>query len=186
MSKINTRQIAAVERYANALFQLAKEAKVLDSVSNELVKIKEILQEDKEVLSAILNPSISKTNKIKLFDIIVEKNELSKLVSNFIGVIVKKNRVNYFLEIIKTFENLLASLKGERVATVSSAFALTDAQLDDINSKLKDKFNADFNIQLNIEPELIGGLKIQVGSQMIDSSIKNQLQLLKEKMKEVA
>ena len=55
-----------------------------------------------------------------------------------------------------------------------------------INSKLKDKFNADFNIQLNIEPELIGGLKIQVGSQMIDSSIKNQLQLLKEKMKEVA
>jgi F-type H+-transporting ATPase subunit delta len=186
MSKINTRQIAAVERYANALFQLAKEAKVLDSVSNELVKIKEILHEDKEVLSAILNPSISKTNKIKLFDIIVEKNELSKLVSNFIGVIVKKNRVNYFLEIIKTFENLLASLKGERVATISTAYALTDAQLDDINSKLKDKFNADFNIQLNIEPELIGGLKIQVGSQMIDSSIKNQLQLLKEKMKEVA
>ena len=80
----------------------------------------------------------------------------------------------------------MASLKGERVATVSSAYALTDAQLADISSKLKDKFNADFNIQLNIEPELIGGLKIQVGSQMIDSSIKNQLQLLKEKMKEVA
>ena len=87
MSKVNTRQIAAVERYANALFQLAKEAKVLDSVSNELVKIKEILQEDKEVLSAILNPSISKTNKIKLFDTIAEKIELSKLVSNFIGAV---------------------------------------------------------------------------------------------------
>ena len=55
-----------------------------------------------------------------------------------------------------------------------------------VQAILKDKFNADFNIQLNIEPELIGGLKIQVGSQMIDSSIKNQLQLLKEKMKEVA
>jgi F-type H+-transporting ATPase subunit delta len=138
MSKVNTRQIAAVERYANALFQLAKEAKVLDSVSNELVRIKEILQEDQEVLSAIINPSISKTNKIKLFDTIAEKIELSKLVSNFIGVIVKKNRVNYLLEIIRTFENLLASLKGERVATVSSAYALTDAQLNDIiqNSKI--------------------------------------------------
>ena len=186
MSKVNTYQIAAVDRYANALFQLAKEAKVLDSVSNELVRIKEILQEDQEVLSVIMNPSISKSNKIKLFDTIAEKIELSKLVSNFIGVIVKKNRVNYLLEIVVTFENLLASLKGERVATVSSAYALTDAQLADISSKLKDKFNADFNIQLNIEPELIGGLKIQVGSQMIDSSIKNQLQLLKEKMKEVA
>ena len=180
MSKVNTYQIAAVDRYANALFQLAKEAKVLDSVSNELVRIKEILQEDQEVLSVIMNPSISKSNKIKLFDTIAEKIELSKLVSNFIGVIIKKNRVNYLLEIVGTFENLLASLKGERVATVSSAYALTDAQLADISSKLKDKFNADFNIQLNIEPELIGGLKIQVGSQMIDSSIKNQLQLLKE------
>ena len=186
MSKVNTYQIAAVDRYANALFQLAKEAKVLDSVSNELTRIKEILQEDQEVLSVILNPSVSKSNKIKLFETIAEKIELSKLVSNFIGVIVKKNRVNYLLEIVVTFENLLASLKGERVATVSSAYALTDAQLADISSKLKDKFNADFKIQLNIEPELIGGLKIQVGSQMIDSSIKNQLQLLKEKMKEVA
>ena len=176
MSKVNTYQIAAVDRYANALFQLAKEAKVLDSVSNELTRIKEILQEDQEVLSVILNPSISKSNKIKLFETIAEKIELSKLVSNFIGVIIKKNRVNYLLEIVGTFENLLASLKGERVATVSSAYALTDAQLADISSKLKDKFNADFNIQLNIEPELIGGLKIQVGSQMIDSSIKNQLQ----------
>ncbi len=186
MSKVNTYQIAAVDRYANALFQLAKEAKVLDSVSNELTRIKEILQVDQEVLTVIMNPSISKSNKIKLFETIAEKIELSKLVSNFIGVIVKKNRVNYLLEIVGTFKNLLASLKGERVATVSSAYALTDTQLADISSKLKDKFNADFNIQLNIEPELIGGLKIQVGSQMIDSSIKNQLQLLKEKMKEVA
>ena len=59
MSKVNTYQIAAVDRYANALFQLAKEAKVLDSVSNELIRIKEILQEDQEVLSVILNPSVS-------------------------------------------------------------------------------------------------------------------------------
>jgi len=85
MSKVNTYQIAAVDRYANALFQLAKEAKVLDSVSNELVRIKEILQEDQEVLSVIMNPSISKSNKIKLFDTIAEKIELSKLVSNFMN-----------------------------------------------------------------------------------------------------
>ena len=88
-----------------------------------------------------------------------KKLNYQNLYLNFIGVIVKKNRVNYLLEIVGTFENLLASLKGERVATVSSAYALTDTQLADISSKLKDKFNADFNIQLNIEPELIGGLK---------------------------
>ena len=69
---------------------------------------------------------------------------------------------------------------------VFSATELSDAEVTDIKIKLKEKFDSDFIIDVNIDPKLIGGLKIQVGSQMIDSSIKNQLQLLKEKMKEVA
>ena len=115
-----------------------------------------------------------------------KKIELSKLTSNFIGVIIRKNRVNYLLDIINSFENLIASLRGEKSAIITSATELSDAEVKDIKIKLKEKFDADFIIDLKIDPKLIGGLKIQVGSQMIDSSIKNQLQLLKEKMKEVA
>jgi ATP synthase F1 delta subunit len=115
-----------------------------------------------------------------------EKIEMSKLTNNFIGVIVKKNRVKYLLEIINSFDDLLSNLKGEKNATISSAKDLSEKEIKDIKSQLKDKFNSDFNIKIIVDKSLIGGLKIQVGSQMIDSSIKNQLQLLKEKMKEVA
>ena len=111
---------------------------------------------------------------------------MSKLTNNFIGVIVKKNRVKYLLEIINSFDDLLSNLKGEKNATITSAKDLSEKEIKDIKGQLKDKFNSDFNIKIIVDKSLIGGLKIQVGSQMIDSSIKNQLQLLKEKMKEVA
>jgi len=186
MSNISIRQIASVQRYASALFQLAKEAKVLETVSSDLADLKNILNNDNQFLSLVKNPSVSKLVKINVFNVVAKKMELSKLTSNFIGVIIKKNRLNYLLDIISSFDQLIASLKGERSATITSAQELSESEIKDIQIKLKEKFNADFIINLEVDSKLIGGLKIQVGSQMIDSSIKNQLQLLKEKMKEVA
>ena len=90
------------------------------------------------------------------------------------------------LNIAQSFENLISVHKGNRVAKITSAQALSDEQLQEIQTNLNQKFDSDFNLNVNVDPNLIGGLKIQIGSQMIDSSIKNQLQLLKEKMKEVA
>ena len=80
----------------------------------------------------------------------------------------------------------MSGLKGEMSATITSAKVLKEEELKYIKNKLKDKFSSEFNINTIVDETLIGGLKIQVGSQMIDSSIKNQLQTLKEKMKEVA
>ena len=136
MANASTRQIASVDRYANALFQLAKEAKVLETVSSELLNLKKILNEDDTLLSMV--------------------------------------------------EKLMSGLKGEMSATITSAKVLKEEELKHIKDKLKDKFSSEFNINTIVDETLIGGLKIQVGSQMIDSSIKNQLQTLKEKMKEVA
>lgn len=186
MSNVSIRQIPSVQRYANALFQLSKEAKVVDSVSKDLQNLKDIINNDEKFLALVKNPSVSKSEKSSVFNAIGKKIELSKLTSNFIGVIIRKNRVNYLLDIINSFENLIASLRGEKLAIITSAIKLSEAEVKDIQIKLKEKFDADFIIDLKIDPKLIGGLKIQVGSQMIDSSIKNQLQLLKEKMKEVA
>ena len=186
MSNVSMRQIPSVQRYANALFQLSKEAKVVDSVSKDLQHLKNIINNDEKFLSLVKNPSVSKSEKNSVFNAIAKKIELSKLTSNFIGVIIRKNRVNYLLDIINSFENLIASLRGEKSAVITSATELSDAEVKDIKIKLKEKFDSDFIIDVKIDPRLIGGLKIQVGSQMIDSSIKNQLQLLKEKMKEVA
>jgi len=176
MANASTRQIASVDRYANALFQLAKEAKVLETVSSELLNLKKILNEDDTLLSMVKNPSISKSNKFNFFNSLSEKIEMSKLAKNFIGVIINKNRIKY----------LMSGLKGEMSATITSAKVLKEEELKHIKDKLKDKFSSEFNINTIVDETLIGGLKIQVGSQMIDSSIKNQLQTLKEKMKEVA
>ncbi len=186
MSNISIRQIPSVQRYANALFQLSKEAKVVDSVSKDLQNLKDIINNNEKFLSLVKNPSVSKSEKNNVFTAIAKKIELSKLTSNFIGVIIRKNRVNYLLDIINSFENLIASLRGEKLAIITSATELSEAEVKDIKIKLKEKFDSDFIINVKVDPNLIGGLKIQVGSQMIDSSIKNQLQLLKEKMKEVA
>ena len=186
MSNKQNRSIASVNRYANALFQLAKEAKVLDSVAVDLSNLQNIINSDDKIFLFIKNPAIKKSVKMIFFNALSKKIELSKLSINFIGVIIKKNRIHYLLDMIHSFNNLLSSLRGEKLATISSAEKLTDTEIDSIKNKLKEKFNSEFNVDLIIDSELIGGLKIQVGSQMIDSSIKNQLNLLKAKMKEVA
>ena len=100
MANASTRQIASVDRYANALFQLAKEAKVLETVSSELLNLKKILNEDDILLSMVKNPSISKSNKFNFFNSLSEKIEMSKLAKNFIGVIINKNRIHYLMDII--------------------------------------------------------------------------------------
>ena len=186
MTNAQNRQSVSVSRYANALFQLAKEAKVIDTVSNDLTSLEVTINSDVEILKFIQNPSIKKSLKVQFFNTVSQKLELSKLTENFIGLIIKKNRVHYILEMIRAFNDLLLELKGIKSANITSAYKLSDEEVSKIKMKLKDKFNSDFNINLLTDSSLIGGLKIQVGSQMIDSSIKNQLNLLKAKMKEVA
>lgn len=186
MTNAQNRQSVSVSRYANALFQLAKEAKVIDTVSNDLTSLEVTINSDVEILKFIQNPSIKKSLKVQFFNTVSQKLELSKLTENFIGLIIKKNRVHYILEMIRAFNDLLSELKGIKSANITSAYKLSDEKVSKIKMKLKDKFNSDFNINLLKDSSLIGGLKIQVGSQMIDSSIKNQLNLLKAKMKEVA
>ena len=186
MTNAQNRQSVSVSRYANALFQLAKEAKVIDTVSNDLTSLEVTINSDVEILKFIQNPSIKKSLKVQFFNTVSQKLELSKLTENFIGLIIKKNRVHYILEMIRAFNDLLSELKGIKSANITSAYKLSDEEVSKIKMKMKDKFNSDFNINLLTDSSLIGGLKIQVGSQMIDSSIKNQLNLLKAKMKEVA
>ena len=186
MTNAQNRQSVSVSRYANALFHLAKEAKVIDTVSNDLTSLEVTINSDVEILKFIQNPSIKKSLKVQFFNTVSQKLELSKLTENFIGLIIKKNRVHYILEMIRAFNDLLSELKGIKSANITSAYKLSDEKVSKIKMKLKDKFNSDFNINLLTDSSLIGGLKIQVGSQMIDSSIKNQLNLLKAKMKEVA
>ena len=182
----NISHSASAARYANALFQLAKEAKVLDSISTDLDKIVNFLLIDKEIAAFIENPSVKNTSKLSLLNIASEKLELSKLAEDFIGVVTKKGRISNIREIILSYKGLVADLNGIKNAKVSTAQELSDSQIENIKQKLKEKFNSDFILQIHVDETLIAGLKIQIGSQMIDSTIKSKLSALKAKMKEVA
>mgnify|MGYP001189244520 CR=1 FL=1 len=182
----NISHSAFATRYANALFQLAKEAKVLDSISSDLDKIVNFLLIDREIASFIENPSVKNTSKLSLLNIASEKLELSKLSKDFIGVVIKKGRISNIREIILSYKSLVADLNSIKNAKVSAAQELSNSQIENIKQKLKEKFNSDFVLQTHVDETLIAGLKIQIGSQMIDSTIKTKLNALKAKMKEVA
>ena len=109
---------ASASRYANALFQLAKEAKVLDSISNDLDKIMELLMSDKNFASFIENPSIKNINKLSLLDMVADKLELSKLTKDFIGVVTKKGRVSNIKDVIKSYKDLVSDFNGIKNAYV--------------------------------------------------------------------
>ena len=130
---------ASASRYANALFQLAKEAKVLDSISNDLDKIMELLMSDKNFASFIENPSIKNINKLSLLDMVADKLELSKLTKDFLGVVTKKGRISNLEDIIKSYRDLLADFNGIKNAYVASAKALSEIQVKSIKQKLKRK-----------------------------------------------
>ena len=110
MSNKQNRQLASVNRYANALFQLAKEAKVLDSVASDLSNLEKIINSDNKIFLFIKNPSIKKSVKMNFFESISKKIELSKLSLNFIGVIIKKNRIYYLLDMINSFNETTQKL----------------------------------------------------------------------------
>ena len=114
------------------------------------------METDTDFALTVKNPSVSKKNKINIFDIISEKLELSKLTKNFLGVIINKNRINYLLNIVQSFENLISVHKGNRVAKITSAQALSDEQLQEIKTNLNQKFDSDFNLNVIVDPNLIG------------------------------
>ena len=141
---------------------------------------------DKDFASFIENPSIKNINKLSLLDMVADKLELSKLTKDFIGVVTKKGRVSNIKDVIKSYKDLVSDFNGIKNAYVSSSKALSENQIDSIKQKLREKFSSEFILHTDIDESLIAGLKIKIGSQMIDSTIKSKLNALKAKMKEVA
>mgnify|MGYP003296570311 CR=1 FL=1 len=182
MTNAQNRQIVSVSRYANALFQLAKEAKVLDTVSNDLTSLEVSINSDVEILKFIKNPSIKKNMKINFFNTVSQKLELSKLTENFIGLIITKNRVHYILEMISAFNALSSELKGIKSASITSAKELSDDEISKITDELTKNFSSKIKLNYKHDESLIGGLVVQVGSTMVDTSIKNKLQQIENRM----
>jgi F-type H+-transporting ATPase subunit delta len=171
--------------YAVALFDLAKSEGALQAVESGLVEIQGLSGESADFRRFLGSPVISAEEKSVAIEAILAKANVNVTVANFIKVVARNGRLFALPAIIKAFQTLAAQERGEVSADVTSAAPLSSAQLSALADTLKAKIGKTVTLTEHVDPSLIGGLVVKVGSQMIDSSLKTKLTAMKIAMKEV-
>ena len=168
--------------YAIALYELSKENSELDSVENGMKSLDELINRSSDFKEMILSPTVSKEDKRNVIFVIADKNNFSKILKKFLGYITIKNRLFFLKKIIGSFLNLVSKNKGELKAKLISPKKLSVEEQKKIQSELSKDFKSQLNINYEYDPGLIAGLIIQIGSVMIDTSIKTKLKKLERNM----
>jgi len=170
--------------YAIALYELSKENSELDRIELEVKNIQKLINESFDFKEMILSPAVTKEDKKNVLFAIANKNNFSETLKNFLGFIAVKNRLFFLGKIIGSFLNLVSNNKGELKARLISSKKLSLAEQKKIQDELSQDFKSKLNIEYEFDPNLIAGLILQVGSVMIDTSIKTKLKKLEKNMVE--
>ncbi len=173
------------QRYATAIFELAKESKSLKSLQADVDALEGALTESADFRNLITSPVYSRDQVADATAAIAAKMKLSQTVAGALGLMASKRRLFALPQVLTRLRAMIAEEKGEVTAEVTSAQALSKAQQTEIAKTLKARIGKDITLKLTVDESLIGGLVIKVGSQMIDTSIRAQLAALKNSMKEV-
>ncbi len=168
-------------RYATALFELAKSLNTLEIFEQQIKFIKEIFESDKKILELIINPRITLDEKMSVIQTIFKGNIYNELLG-FFNVVFKKNRENEIMHILNRFLDMCRKEKRITVAKVTSASALTDEQKNRIADALKEKLNKHVEIEAEVDPTLIGGVRITVDGHVLDNSVRTQISVLKNQL----
>ena len=172
-------------RYATALFELAKEEAELEKVAADLSRLNEALDAFADMKRLVKSPVFSAEEQGRALAAILDKLEIEGLTKNFLLLVAKNRRLFATPDMIRAFRAMLARERGETSATVTSAAKLTDTQITALKQALKAALRQEVMLDEQIDPSLIGGLIVKVGSRMIDTSLRTRLNSLKIAMKEV-
>ena len=172
------------ERYSRALFEVAQEAGELEKIEDDIKNFASLLNNSLEIENFIHNPTKSKENQNSVLKLLAEKLNFSKSLKNFMFLLVEKRRIFFVEKIIDSFLRLCSKKRGEVKASLISSKELSEAELDNISKELSSSMSSTIKFNYKVDKELIGGLKLQLGSFMIDTSIKNKLNKYKQKMLE--
>ena len=172
----------SASRYSLALYELADEAKVLLKVEENSNSILELISVNREFNNLIKDPTISQDVLKSIITKISEKFNLEILFKNFLNFLILKRRFFYVEQILKSFNEICSEKKGELKAQISSAKELSQDEINKITEELSNNFKSKIKLNYNHDKSLIGGLIVQVGSTMIDTSIKNKLQQIENRM----
>ena len=182
----NNSEISGVaERYARALFDLSLEEKAIDATEADLGRIEAIMNESEDFMRLVKSPVFTSDEQLAAVSALLDKAKIEGIVGNFVRVVTSNRRLFSLPGIIKAFRKILSTHRGEQVAEVTSAHPLTDDELEALKASIKDALGKDIAIDAKVDPELLGGLVVKVGSQMIDSSVRTKLNSLKIALKEV-
>ncbi|WP_232796381.1 F0F1 ATP synthase subunit delta [Roseovarius salinarum] len=173
------------ERYATAIFELAKEQKVLEQLESNVTDLAAALDQSADLRDLITSPVISREDQGKAIAAIGKKMELAPVLLNGLGLMAQKRRLFVLPQLLGQLRAMIAEDKGEVAAEVTSAKALTKAQSEKLSKALKARVGKEVNVNATVDEGLIGGLVVKVGSKMIDTSIRSKLNSLQNAMKEV-
>jgi F-type H+-transporting ATPase subunit delta len=178
----NTASVAG--RYASALFDLARDQRQIPQVEADLTKFQTLLDGNPDLVRLVRSPVFSTKEQSHALSAILAKAGMTGLAANFLNLLAKNRRLFAASEMIKSFRAIAARERGEVSAEVTSAHALTDAQSAALNEMLKATAGGkSINLRTIVDPTLLGGLIVKIGSRMVDSSIRTKLSTLKVAMK---
>ena len=170
-------------RYANAAFELAQDQKAVDAVSTDLAELRRAVETSADLARLVRSPVFSAQDQAKALRAILEKMGAHPLTTKFVLLLAQKRRLFILTHVITAFESLLAKSRGETEAEVTSARHLNDDEIAELKSTLKAKLGKEPRLHSRIDPTLLGGLVVKVGSRMIDSSLRTKLDGLRSAMK---
>ncbi|MFL6843522.1 MAG: F0F1 ATP synthase subunit delta [Allosphingosinicella sp.] len=176
-------QASLAGRYATALFELARDERKLEAVGASLASLKQALADSEDLRALTTSPLTRRDDALKSVSGLAAAMNLDPIAANFLGVLAQNRRLGQLGAIIRNF-NLLAALhRGETTAEVTSARPLDDTQIEALKTNLKSRLGRDVAVDLNVDPTILGGLVVKIGSQMIDGSIRTKLNGLAQAMK---
>jgi F-type H+-transporting ATPase subunit delta len=171
------------ERYAIALFELADERKSLDAVAADLRALRTLMQESADLRRMVRSPVIARAAQGKAVAALAEAAALQILTRNFLGLLARNRRLFALPAMIDHFLATLAARRGEVTADVVAAQELTPQQRDALGEQLRKAVGQKVSVELRVDPSLLGGLVVKLGSRMVDASLKNKLHRLEMAMK---
>jgi len=176
-------QASLAGRYAIALFELAREEKQLEAVGASLAAVRQALAESEDFRALTTSPLVGRDLAMRTIASTAAAMELDPITTKFLGVLARNRRLAQLGNVIRAFNTLTARHRGEINAEITSAHPLDDGQVDAIKQNLRARMGRDIAVDMNVDPAILGGLVVKIGSEMIDGSIRTKLNNLALAMK---
>ncbi len=182
LSKDTGFSITSAERYSLALFELSEENNLLSQIEDQSSSILNLIEQSEDFSNLIKDPTTSQEDLLKVVNTISENNKFESLFKNFLSFLIQKRRFFFIERILKSFIEICSRKRGELKAELKSAKQLSNEEIGKITDELTKNFSSKIKLNYKHDESLIGGLVVQVGSTMVDTSIKNKLQQIENRM----